>query len=487
MVSMTDDQFKALLDRMGAAGPVRPPLGMGRGLERVMNPRYMKLHDFDGNAVSWGDWAFGFRRAIRSASVEAYHIMDDVEKVSTELDEKDLQGHRLAVDVDVNKLSAELYDILCQCVSGEAMAIIRSVDDFQGFRAWQTLHLKYNPRTMARAIRMMGEVANPQHVKDVKDVEMALNRWEGKVKILQKEFNEQVGDKMKIAIMTSMLPTVIQDYIYTNITEKTLFGDILEKVRSWVGNRVAMMGGPTPMDIGEVEEWGEADHDDGDVMAVGAWTKCHRCEGWGHMQRECPTQPKGKGKGKEPHTQDGKGMQKGYYGYNRGGQKGFKGESKGGKGPKGGGKGYQGTCWRCGQVGHKSPECTSAQANNVHEETEEAEIGGVWMIGHIETEGWETVGRKRAKQHGCRNPVEQNVEARDTFRTLEPEGEEEMENVHENYFSAMSVTEGRIIRGPAGGGSMTLKMSRKTTSLAMSVTEGGSCRGPAGCGSMLPR
>ena len=108
MVSMTDDQFQALLNRMGPAVPMRPPTGMNRGYEKTMNPRYMKLHDFDGNASSWGDWAFGFRRAVRSTSVEAYHIMDDVEKVPTELDEKDLGGHRLAVDVDVDKLSAEL-------------------------------------------------------------------------------------------------------------------------------------------------------------------------------------------------------------------------------------------------------------------------------------------------------------------------------------------------------------------------------------------
>ena len=476
MVSMTDDQFQALLNRMGPAVPMRPPTGMNRGYEKTMNPRYMKLHDFDGNASSWGDWAFGFRRAVRSTSVEAYHIMDDVEKVPTELDEKDPGGHRPAVDVDVDKLSAELHDILCQCVSGEAMAIVRSVDDFQGFKAWQKLHRKYNPRTMARAIRMMGEVANPQHVKDVKDVEMALNRWEGKVKTLHKEFGEEVGETMRIAIMTSMLPTVIQDYIYTNITEKTAFADILEKVRSWVSNRVAMTGGPTPMDIGEVEDWGEAEHDDGDVMAVGAWTKCHRCEGWGHMQRECPTQSKGKGKGKDSSMQDGKGGQKGYYGgYSKGGQKGGKGDSKGGKGPKGGGKGYQGTCWRCGQLGHKSPECTAPQVNNVqyvHEEMQEAEIGGIWMIGHVEAERWETVNHKNAKLHGCRNPPGFNIEVHNPFRMLEPDDDEEIEGVDANIFIGHVGDGGRKLSRASGMRFNVAKVKRPLASAAKVVQAG---------------
>ncbi len=74
----------------------------------------------------------------------------------------------------------------------------------------------------------------------------------------------------------------------------------MEKVESWINNRVAMTNGPSPMDVGEVNEWNEEGfHDDGDVGAVGAHTECHKCDGYGHMQRECPTvATKGKGKGK---------------------------------------------------------------------------------------------------------------------------------------------------------------------------------------------
>ncbi len=34
------------------------------------------------------------------------------------------------------RLSAELYHVLCQAVSGEAMAVVRSVEDCKGFVAW---------------------------------------------------------------------------------------------------------------------------------------------------------------------------------------------------------------------------------------------------------------------------------------------------------------------------------------------------------------
>ena len=51
---------------------------------------------------------------------------------------------------DMKKRSVELYDVLCRQCSGEALVIIKSVDDMQGIRAWQKLYGKYNPKTMAR-------------------------------------------------------------------------------------------------------------------------------------------------------------------------------------------------------------------------------------------------------------------------------------------------------------------------------------------------
>ena len=393
---LTDEQFTALLNRLSAATtadaaatPVGPQHGARGGGRPTLIAKHMRLQTFDGSAAAWGDWAFGLKRAIRSQSRDIFQILEEIEK-RTELDEDQLALD--LVDVEVERLSGEVYDILCQSVSGEAMAIVRSVEDYRGFTAWQKLHLKYNPRTKARLIRLMGEVAGPGPVKDVKDVPAAIQKWEGKLKVLQREFNEKLSDHMRIAILTSMMPTVIQDYIYQNISETTLFIDMVEKVKSWVGNRVAMMTGPSPMDVGEVADWDENEYDEnGDVGAVGAYTECHRCGGFGHMQRECPTvAAKGKGKGKPSHYHGQQpyesGGQKGYKG--KGSAKGWSGDGKGykGKGTKGTGKGYQGTCWKCGLVGHKALECTVARANLVVNEyhEDEVDVGGVWMIGHVD-------------------------------------------------------------------------------------------------------
>ena len=129
-------------------------------------------------------------------------------------------------------------------------------------------------------------------------------------------------------------------------------------------------------------------------MVVSAWTKCHRCEGYGHLSRDCGTPAKGKGKdGKGGQKGNGKGghqYQQQQYQHHHKGE--GKGGTKGGKGSKGGGKGYQGTCWRCGQVGHKAAECTK-HVHFVEEasprEVEEVEVGGVWMVGCVDGD-WKT-------------------------------------------------------------------------------------------------
>ena len=39
-------------------------------------------------------------------------------------------------------------------------------------------------------IRMLGEVTSPQKVKELKDIEIALNKWDDMVKITDKDFKE---------------------------------------------------------------------------------------------------------------------------------------------------------------------------------------------------------------------------------------------------------------------------------------------------------
>lgn len=86
-----------------------------------------------------------------------------------------------------------------------------------------------------------------------------------------------------------------------------------EKVRTLVSNRIAVKINSSA-GIGAVyeESWNESlehssEHFSEDVNAVGAMTKCHKCDGWGHIARDCPS--KGLGKGAKGGGKGGAGAQ----------------------------------------------------------------------------------------------------------------------------------------------------------------------------------
>ena len=245
---------------------------------------------------------------------------------------------------------------------------------------------------------------------------------EQSVKMLSKECEETLSSKVRLAIVTSMLPGPLQEFVYTHVDDapKNMeYEHLVDKLRTVVGNKVAAMSRPTPMDIGEVgwngggdlmwdkgvemcENW---ELEDEAVNLVGADSQCYRCGGWGHLARDCATMKgKGKGGGVKGLSKGGGGKGVGGKSGNKGG--GWKGDGKGkggGKGwekgswggkaggvGKGGGfgKGYQGTCWRCGVVGHKAAECGMKGAYAVDGDEEgdvdEVDIGGMWMVGSVD-------------------------------------------------------------------------------------------------------
>jgi hypothetical protein len=429
------------LQQAGVGQPahaVPVPGGGGGGRSRpCLDTKAMRIRDFDGAQNNWEQWIHSFKSAIRSCSPTVLTIMEEAEKMASEATDENIGEDALEPRDEIGKMSGELYNILGQYCTGEALTIVRGVQSFEGFLVWQKIFKKFSPKTMARSIRLISEVTGPKMIKELKDVDGAITNWESKVKRLETECGETLSDTMQIAILTGMMPAIIQDYVYTNVDENTKYKPIADRVRAWVGNKVAMLSGPTPMEIGQVEDnwgWDEQylnmeDWENAEVQAVGANTQCYRCHGWGHLGRECPTNSgKSKGKGKEGMKGKGKGP---YKGTGKGG-KGFFDGKGGGKGfgekGKGKGQGYQGTCWSCGVVGHKSSECrNSGMTYNVNDESPgdighvDVDVGGVWMIGAVHVER-DDAHSKPPGLGGCRS-----IKTANSFEALAGEESDEDE------------------------------------------------------------
>ena len=248
----------------------------------MLDTRGVRLPTFDGQAEDWGDWSFAFKCGVRAMSEQGYKALMYAETHEVKPDETAMsEGDR--------KVSGELFDLLCQLCSGDALAVLRGIDDCKGVYAWAKLTEKYNPKTMASRVRLLTQVVGPAKVKENKDIESAIAAWKEKYKRLVSMFGERLSEVAEVACVTSMMPPWVQEYVYMHAQDSWDLPTLVERVRTLTANR---MEGAAPMDVGAVKGY-EAEHDCGteaeDVQAIYTDMQCHRCHGWGHVARDCPS------------------------------------------------------------------------------------------------------------------------------------------------------------------------------------------------------
>ena len=98
--------------------------------------------------------------------------------------------------------------------TGEALTVVRGVAGGNGWHAWQQLVIRYNPKTPARALMAMMAVMQPRKVKDVRELQGAVQEWEVQVKNLKSEHEIDLDERIAVALLTAMLPTDFQDYVF---------------------------------------------------------------------------------------------------------------------------------------------------------------------------------------------------------------------------------------------------------------------------------
>ena len=391
--------------RREQGGGVAGDVGAGGSAARVLleEKHFRRIDKFVGEAAKWQEWLFSLCVAVGTVNASCTLAMEEVVRVASSI--TDVSKIEATVSEDIRKkFGTELFSVLCSLTGGEANVVVRGVVQkgagYCGFAALCALSQRFNPKTPARVLQFLATVLSPQPVKDVRHLERAVEEWEVKLGKLRNEYEEDFSDTVKVAIITGMVPRDLQDMVFQmgKTGERLLYKEVRDKIMSIASHR-AQMAMPVPMDIGwaggsdpegaanpDVSYFGETyfESEIDAVAAARANSHCYRCGGWGHFARECGT-PEGKGpKGK------GKAGQKG------GGKEGAKAQGKGvpgnqitskGFGKKGGGKGYQGTCWTCGKVGHKSNECNTTQVNGIDAEDDEPQnatsVGGVWTISQV--------------------------------------------------------------------------------------------------------
>ena len=427
MAAVSMDDIQQLIEaavRGALQGQQRNQVQHGGG--RLDERYFRRVDKFEGCQSHWKEWSFLFKTQVDSANNDIRNRLDEIQ-----LGGKSPQWDDIFSDdpqEQVDRWGSELYSVLTSLMSGEALMVVRGVPNGNGWEAWSKLFNRYDPKTPARALMSLLGAMNPRKVKDIRELSKAVEEWEVKCKNLMAEHNIDVGDQIKTALLTSMVPVDLQDHIFQWTDLKASFPEMRDRILNMALNRTSMSK-PTPMEVDRVtaDSWADME-DEGDQVHAAVWSDqeieidyvgwgdvCRRCGGFGHYARDCPT-PKGKGKGGKDSGGKGFGKDfgkgggkfggkeygKGYKGveYHKGGKGGGKSGKDGGSGKDyGKGKNFAGECWTCGERGHRSSECRkSAMDIGSVEESFETHVGGVWSIAQVQADEWQTCRSRKTKQ-----------------------------------------------------------------------------------------
>ena len=352
MTTMTAEDIQLMIDScIKAAFALKTEVGKSERSHRLDERHFRRVDKYSGGA-GWKEFAFQIRTSAGAANSKVREAMDDIVKAGKEPDYDIVLGDW--DDDAADTAGSELYAVLSSLVTGEAMMVVRSVPDGNGWEAWSRLFNRFDPRTPAKALMAMMQVMQPKKVKDVRELPSAVQDWENKVKNLKAEHDIDLDEKIKVALMTSFLPSDLQDYVFQWTDGKLGFGELRDRILSLAVNR-ASMSKPVPMEVDRVQadcwqddhygceghDWAKGWEEEGEEEVEIGYDgeSCRRCGGMGHYARECPTQ-KGKGKGDW-----GKANGKGKSGW-KGGETGWKGGRRDGRAAgKGAGKARARASW----------------------------------------------------------------------------------------------------------------------------------------------
>ena len=129
-------------------------------------------------------------------------------------------------------------------------------------------------------MQLVVQVIATEKAKSVTDIRNITEKWDSRVLMLQRDFDEKVNSKMKAAILISIPPTDLRDSLIQQADKFVEYQPTEEKGIAIVEAKMAMRS-PHEMDVDELTWWNaNEENENEDIQSLGrGGIHCYGCGG----------------------------------------------------------------------------------------------------------------------------------------------------------------------------------------------------------------
>ena len=370
--------------------------GGSKGKAAMLQVKDMKP-DVLTKEEDWRRWQADILDYAEEVHEGMKEILEKVKKSDVEIDE-------IWFEEDTGRWwgkAEQLYRFLKHYTGTEARRVVMGVREDNGYEAWRKLNQQYEPGTADREARVMARFTSMvnRKAKNPKETKTMMIELIERAKRVEEVTGQAPDDRHVMSVIAGILDPETAKHTAQFQGMKKSVEVLKRKVMEFTNLVVA--NGDDKMDIGLVRQadedydYYEEEKEEEPGCIAGFNQQCHKCQGYGHFARECPTKGDGKGKG------GGKGIGKGA----------GKGE---GRSEKGKGKGKTngpkfGSCFICGGPHYKN-QCPN---NEEHKKGQ--------------SKGFEKGGSNQVRMLSAIRHVTPGVETRNRFQVLQEDDREDKE------------------------------------------------------------
>ena len=358
-------QVKEAVDKLKSGEIGKGSADSGGKFRGYLPAKSMVPKPFDNQEDKWRNWQEDVADYLDAIQPGMKAFLKAVEMEGGDIDMAWVISQAGSYPPSVTTDGENVWRALKQLTEGEARKVVTGVKC--GFAAWSKLHQRFGPSLAAKQGLVLNDmVAMVQKpAKTPAETRNLVTELERRIKQAEDVTGTALDGRHIKSVLAAILDPITRQHTAMYQGSATSY-DQLKKVVLEFANNVIPRNDSNAMQVGcvsakdgdaedgmhSVDAW---DHDLGHTLAaVGASTQCYKCQGYGHLARDCAT-PKGKGKGGKPVYESGYGKAKG-----KGWSEAPKGKGKGAVSGKGGPKGKRGPmfggCWNCGGD-HFAAEC----------------------------------------------------------------------------------------------------------------------------------